>query len=66
MNLPVGETAHFYAWTPNSKGMFVRKSSILPYAAELYRGKRIKFTAAYLQKEPSTVISESEHFSVDR
>lgn len=55
VNIPPTETAHFYAWTPGCRGIFVRKPSLLPYAADLYRGKRKPYTPAYSQKEPSQV-----------
>lgn len=55
INLPPTETAHFYAWTPEKRGIFVRKPALLPHAADLYRGKRKKYTPAYSQKEPSEV-----------
>lgn len=55
VNLPVSETGHFHAWTPGKRGIFIRKPSLLPYASWLYRGKRIKYTPAYEQKEPSQV-----------
>lgn len=57
VNLRKAEAAHFYAWTPNGRGIFVRKPSLLPYAAELYRGKRKIYTPAYNQKEPTQVPS---------
>lgn len=57
VNIRKAETAHFYAWTPDGRGIFVRKPPLLPYAAELYRGKRQMFTPAYKQKEPGDVPS---------
>lgn len=57
VNLRKAETAHFHAWTPDGRGIFVRKPSLLPFAAELYRGKRKMFTPAYKQKEPGKVPS---------
>lgn len=55
VNVRKAEFAHFHAWTPAGRGIFVRKPSLLPYAAELYRGKRKMFTPAYKQKEPGQV-----------
>lgn len=55
VNVLQTETANFYAWTPNQRGLYVRKPSILPYAASLYRGKRKLFSPAYSQTEPTEV-----------
>lgn len=55
VNIPPTETAHFYAWTPDQRGISVRKPALLPHAAHLYRGKRMKFTPAYAQREPAEV-----------
>lgn len=55
VNTSETETAHFYAWTPNQRGLYVRKPSLLPYAASLYRGKRKLFSPAYSRKEPTVV-----------
>lgn len=53
VNLPITETANFYAWTPNGQGIFIRKPSLLPYAASVYRGARKKFTPTYNHREPT-------------
>ncbi|XP_031632893.1 nitric oxide-associated protein 1 [Contarinia nasturtii] len=56
VNIPPSQMANFHAWTPEGRGIFVRKPALLPYAAELYRGKRMRFTPAYTQKEPKQVM----------
>lgn len=61
VNLRVGDSASFHAWSPAATNVHVRKTSILPFAAELYRGKRIKGTPSYAQKEPKSVKIE-RHF----
>lgn len=47
INLPHGATGKFKAWTPEKRGIFVRKPSILPYGMGL-RGKRVRRSLAYL------------------
>lgn len=55
VNLPRTETASFYAWTPERRGIYVRKPALLPYGAMEYRGQRIKNTPAYNLRLPTSV-----------
>lgn len=43
--------ATFRVWTPDGKGIVVRKPSLIPYGIQL-RGKRIRHTFAYHQSKP--------------
>lgn len=55
VNLPITEIANLHAWTPNRRGIFIRKPALLPYAAWVYRGKRQKFTPTYNRREPKEI-----------
>lgn len=55
VNLPRTETASFYAWTPERRGIYVRKPALLPYGAMEYRGSRINRTPAYNLRMPTAV-----------
>lgn len=55
VNLPQTETASFYAWTPERRGIYVRKPALLPYGSMEYRGERIAHTPAYNLRLPTRV-----------
>lgn len=52
VNLPRTETATFYAWTPECRGIYVRKPALLPYGLMEYQGERIERTPAYVVRFP--------------
>lgn len=55
VNLPRTETASFYAWTPERRGIYVRKPALLPYGTMEYCGERIGNTPAYSLRLPTSL-----------
>lgn len=55
VNIQENETASFHVWTPERRGIYVRKPSLLPYGAFEYRGRRIYGTQAYGLRVPRGV-----------
>lgn len=47
INLPNGSTGKFKAWTPEKRGIHVRKPALMRYGMSL-RGKRVRRSLAYL------------------
>lgn len=42
--------AHFRAWTPEARGIFVRDPSLIPYGVKL-KGPRIRGSLAYIRNK---------------
>jgi len=51
LNIPKYKEAEFRIWTPQAKGIFIRKPSLIPYGDNL-RGDRMRGTIAYRTKLP--------------
>lgn len=46
VNIPPNEEGEFRIWTPEAKGIFIRRPSLIPYGGNLH-GDRIRGTLAY-------------------
>lgn len=51
LNIPQNEETEFKVWTPDAKGIFIRKPSLIPYGGNL-KGDRIRGSLAYRTKLP--------------
>lgn len=51
LNIPVNQEVDCKIWTPETKGIFIRQPSLIPYGGNLHGG-RIGGTLAYRTKLP--------------
>lgn len=51
LNIPVGSTCTFQVWTPEKRGIYVRKPPLIPFGENL-RGKKTRGSLAYKLGQP--------------